>query len=338
MEHIQIKKPIKIAIICLAALIAAGAVAGASYWAGLKNGAQAQTCQTCPTTVSEKGVAVKCAYKANAADAYGSYEITYTVTPAIYTDQIMAKLAYSDGSEVPDTVATLDHDVSAQKATVHCKAAFTKQVVATIYAASAPTVKAEITFDFTERISVTIPDSIAISDGKVPAITPTVTTTGGTKTVDKSVKNQTYAWNANFISWVKAKTKAHIDDIEKEGYLVDYYQNEVVGDLVGLSSSDAASFFSTAFNANTFLTSKGCKYSYDWLYRYDPDGIYSTQSGVWYLGSASHADFLAEFNGTNPVFDWSCTINGKTYSKSFGLTLSAIAVTGITADTTGYTF
>jgi hypothetical protein len=65
MEHIQIKKPIKIAIICLAALIAAGAVAGASYWAGLKNGAQAQTCQTCPATISESGVAVKCAYKAN---------------------------------------------------------------------------------------------------------------------------------------------------------------------------------------------------------------------------------------------------------------------------------
>jgi hypothetical protein len=203
MEHIQIKKPIKIAIICLAALIAVGAVAGASYWAGLKNGAQAQTCQTCPTTVSEKGVAVKCAYKANAADAYGSYEITYTVTPAIYTDQIMAKLAYSDGSEVPDTVVSLDQDASAQKVTVHCKAAFTKQVVATIYAASAPTVKAEITFDFTERVSVTIPDSIAISDGKVPAITPTVTTTGGTKTVDKSVKNQTYAWNANFITGSK---------------------------------------------------------------------------------------------------------------------------------------
>jgi hypothetical protein len=99
-----------------------------------------------------------------------------------------------------------------------------------------PDRQGEIVFDFTERISVTIPDSIAISDGKVPAITPTVTTTGGTKTVDKSVKNQTYAWNANFVSWVKAKTKAHIDDIEKEGYLVDYYQNEVVGDLVGLSS------------------------------------------------------------------------------------------------------
>jgi hypothetical protein len=143
MEHIQIKKPIKIAIICLAALIAAGAVAGASYWAGLKNGAQAQTCQTCPATISESGVAVKCAYKANAADAYGSYEITYTVTPAIYTDEIAVKLAYSDGSEVPSTVATLDHDVSAQKATVHCKAAFTKQVVATIYAASTPTVKAD---------------------------------------------------------------------------------------------------------------------------------------------------------------------------------------------------
>ena len=111
MEHIQIKKPIKIAIICLAALIAAGAVAGASYWAGLKNGAQAQTCQTCPATISESGVAVKCAYKANSADAYGSYEITYTVTPAIYTDEIAVKLAYSDGSEVPSTVATLDHAI-----------------------------------------------------------------------------------------------------------------------------------------------------------------------------------------------------------------------------------
>jgi hypothetical protein len=239
MEHIQIKKPIKIAIICLAALIAAGAVAGASYWAGLKNGAQAQTCQTCPTTVSEKGVAVKCAYKANAADAYGSYEITYTVTPAIYTDQIMAKLAYSDGSEVPDTVATLDHDVSAQKATVHCKAAFTKQVVATIYAASAPTVKARSCSTSPRRSPSRSRTRSRSPTAKVPAITPTVTTTGGTKTVDKSVKNQTYAWNANFVSWVKAKDQGAHRCHREGGLSRRLLPERVVGDLVGLSSSDA---------------------------------------------------------------------------------------------------
>jgi hypothetical protein len=341
MEHIQIKKPIKIAIICLAALIAAGAVAGASYYSGFKKGeAQTPACSTCPATIKESGVAVKCAYKANSADAYGSYEITYTVTPAIYTDDIVAKIAYSDGAEVPAAVATLDHDIVNQKVTVHCKGVFNKQVDAVIYAASDPTVKATIVFDFTEKLTVTLPESIAISDGAVPAITPTVTTTGGTKTVDKEVRNQTYAWNTSFISWVKAQTQAQIDSEEAADAFQCAYSDEKIGDLVGLSGADAKSFFATAFSANTFLTTKGCGYSYKWEFTdgTDSDDPWTLAEGTWHLGSASHADFLAEFNGTNPVFDWSCTINGKAYSKSFGLTLSAIAVTGITADTTGYSF
>jgi hypothetical protein len=329
MEHIQIKKPIKIAIICLAALIAAGAVAGASYWAGLKNGAQAQTCQTCPTTVSEKGVAVKCAYKANAADAYGSYEITYTVTPAIYTDQIMAKVAYSDGSEVPDTVVSLDQDASAQKVTVHCKAAFTKQVVATIYAASAPTVKAEITFDFTERVSVTIPDSIAISDGEIPAITPTVTTTGGTKTFDKSVSGVAYKWNPAFVTWAKNSLSA-LGGTAGERTNETYY---------GLADADCASFFSTAFSMASFLSS--VHYDYTWKVQTGIGAqgpVYSTFNQSYKLSGIASAKFSAEFDGSNPIIDWSCSVAGKAYSKSFGLTLGAIAVTGITADTTGYSF
>lgn len=315
-------------------------MAGASYWAGLKNGAQAQTCQTCPATINESGVAVKCAYKANSADAYGSYEITYTVTPAIYTDEILAKIAYSDGTDVPATVATIDHDIVNQKTTVHCKGVFTKQVNAVIYAASNPSVKATVVFDFTEKLTVTLPESIAISDGAIPAITPVIASTGGTKTVDKEVRNQTYAWNANFISWVKAQTQAQIDAEEAADAFQCAYCNEKIGDLVGLSSADAKAFFSTAFNANTFLTTKGCGYSYEWEFTdgTDSDDPWSLAEGTWHLGSATHAAFLAEFNGTNPVFDWICSINGKTYSKSFGLTLSAIAVTGISADATTHSF
>ena len=58
----------------------------------------------------------------------------------------------------------------------------------------------------------------------------------------------------------------------------------------------------------------------------------------WHLGSATRADFLAEFDGAHPIFDWSCSINGKSYSKSFGLTLGAIPVQSISAGETSVTF
>jgi len=334
-----ISKSAKAVLLVLASAILAGAIGGISYYAGLRKGqSEDSTCQTCPTTVSESGVAVKCAYKANAADAYGSYEITYTVTPAIYTDQIMAKLGYSGGTDVPASVATLDHDVAGQKVTIHCKSVFTQQIVVTIYAASNTNVKATIAFDFTEKLTVTLPDSIAISEGQVPSITPSISTTGGTKEADKTPRNVNYKWNSSFIDWVKSQTNAEIVVEEDANAATQTFGNSTIGDLVGLSDADATRFFQTGFSANSFLTSKGCNYSYEWIDSDDDSGIYSTYENIWYLGSATHAAFLAEFDGTKPVFDWSCTINGKSYSKSFGLTLEAIPVTGITADTTGYSF
>ena len=109
-----------------------------------------------------------------------------------------------------------------------------------------------------------------------------------------------------------------------------------MGDLVGLSANDAKSFFATAFSANTFLTTKGCGYSYDITYIGETD-VYPV-STTWHLGSATRADFLAEFDGAHPIFDWSCSINGKSYSKSFGLTLGAIPVQSISAGETSVTF
>jgi hypothetical protein len=66
--------------------------------------------------------------------------------------------------------------------------------------------------------------------------------------------------------------------------------------------------------------------------------VYSTFNRVLVAVGISSREFSAEFNGRTRCSTGLAPINGKTYSKSFGLTLSAIAVTGITADTTGYTF
>ncbi len=202
----------------------------------------------------------------------------------------------------------------------------------TLYAESNENVKATLTFDFKEKISVSLPASITISEGNVPAITPIITSTGGTITIDKQVREATYKWNSQFLSWVTAQTKKKYETYRSEmGSVMSFTGTVSIGDYVGLSDDDCASFFSNQFTAQNFLTTKGCKYSWQEAYSDDDsDDPWSTCNGTFYLGSAGKSDFLSEFNGNNPIIDYSCKVNGVSYSKSFGLNISAINVTGIT--------
>jgi hypothetical protein len=333
------KKTLKVGLIALAVLAFAGASVGC-YFIGknIRNNNGAGDESSSAEVIPGNGVSVKMAFvAATTEDPYGSYVIDYTVTPKIYTDTISAKIAYDEsGDAVPSTVMTIDQDSANQRITAHCKGAFTKAIRLTIYASSDESVTAAVVFQFKEKITVTVPDSISLSEGAVPAITPTVTSTGGTITVDKAVKSVTYGWNSSFINWVKEKTQKALDTAVTQATNTNFYSNEAMGSLVGLSADDAASFFATAFSSNTFLTTKGCGYSYDITYIGETD-VYPV-STTWHLGSATRADFLAEFDGAHPIFDWSCSINGKSYSKSFGLTLGAIPVQSISAGETSVTF
>lgn len=341
----KMNKTLKVLLITLASATICGAIGGISYYAGYVNGANTIETSTdndmeiINSGVVENGVSIKCAFKANSGDAYGAYEITYTVTPSIYTDEIKAELSYSDKTSVPEDICSVTMDTINSKVTVHCKAAFTKQITLRLYAASNESVEAKMTFDFTEKITVDIPSFIDIVEGQIPTITPVVSTTGGTKLVDKEVKNVTYSWNSGFTDWVKLQAKNQITKLEKEGIANHSYQNELVGDLVGFTATDATNFFSTKFYTNDFLTSKGCKWSFEEMWSDDDcEDPWSLCSGTWYIGSASKTDFMSKFDGNTSIIDWTCSVNGRTYSKSFGLSLDAIAITGISVNSSGYTF
>lgn len=338
------KKALIIALTCLAGIGVAGAgFLGGYAYANKKAEGTNQVVEEQTTTelIQSKGVAVKAAFNpaTKNGDTYGSYDITYTVNPVIYTDEIMAKIEYEDGTEISSAVATLSFDANAAKATVHFKGVFTKRIFLTLYAKSNPDVNAVLHFDFRERITVTLPDSLILKEGVVPTITPNIQTTGGTVAVDKTVKNVSYKWNAGFVQWVKDKgierSTSYYNSCKNDAEWCEDITALTAADPVGLTDATAASFFATKFNPQSWLSSIGdtTTFRVKW-YDYDD---YETKNQTFTIAQYSRSSFVSEFDGTKPIFDYSCTVNGKNYSKSFGLKLEAIAVSSIAINGSDYT-
>ena len=318
-------------------------IAGLScaFYGGYTLGKNAKTADNGGEIVAIKDnqVTIKCAYNAKSDAKYGTYNLTYSVTPTIYTDQIVAKIAYQDGTNVENGIVTLEHDTIKHEVKVNCLKAFAKKIVLTLYADSNPNVKGTMTFDFRERINVILPDSINLVEGQVPTVNPRVDSTGGTVTVDKNVTDVTYSWNPDFLAWVKEKSMKELNDYMAENQANMSFQGETFTGFVGLGAEDATGFFKKAFKANEFLTTKGGKYTWEEAYSDDDsEDPWSQRSSTLYLGSAAKTDFTSEFDGTKPVFDWTCKVNGVSYAKSFGLTLSSINVTSIALSGSNYCF
>lgn len=314
---------------------------GCAFYGGYTLGKNAKAADNGGEIVAIKDnqVAIKCAYNAKSGAKYGTYNLTYSVTPTIYTDQIVAKIAYQDGTNVENGIVTLEHDTIKHEVKVNCLKAFAKKIVLTLYADSNPNVKGTMTFDFRERINVILPDSINLVEGQVPTVSPRVDTTGGTVTVDKNVTDVTYSWNPDFLAWVKEKSMKELNDYMTENRANMSFQGETFTEFVGLGAEDATGFFKKAFKAYEFLTTKGGKYTWEEAYSDDDsEDPWSQCSSTWYLGSAAKTDFTSEFDGTKPVFDWTCKVNGVSYAKSFGLTLSSINVTSIALSGSNYCF
>lgn len=335
------KKALKIALIGIAALLGLGAAACGGFVAGVNyQQTQKEDENKIDVDIKENGISLKMAYKAaTTEDPYGSYELTYSVTPAIYTDEIKATLFYEDGSSVDSSILSLEHNPNTMKIIVHCKKAFIKKVILKVYAQSNATVNATMTFDFREKISVDLPSAVSLKEGEIPSISPAINTTGGTVAVDKTVNNVSCKWNTSFLDWVKKQTQKYYETYKSENSFNMDFQDMTLGGFVGLSDSDCATFFSTKFNAYSFLSTKGCDYSWKEMYTDDDsDDPWSDCSGTFYLGKANKQDFLNEFNGNSPIIDYSCTINGQNYSKSFGLNISAISVSKISLDSASWVF
>jgi hypothetical protein len=327
----------------LAGLIALGGAFFGGVVVGNNQSANAQKQaeeQTTAEIIQSKGVSVKAAFNpaTNNGDTYGSYVVTYTVNPVIYTDEIMAKIEYEDGMEISSAVATLNFDSNSAKATVHFKGVFTKRIFLTLYAKSNPDVNAVIHFDFRERITVTLPDAIDLKEGSIPTLTPDIQTTGGTVNVDKTVKNVSYKWNDSFVQWVKDKgierSTSYYNACKNDAEWCEDITALTAADPGGLTDATATSFFTTKFDPQTWLSSISdtSTFRVKW---YDSDE-YETKNQTFTIAQYSRSSFVAEFDGTKPIFDYSCTVNGKSYSKSFGLKLNAISVSSITLNGSDY--
>ncbi len=341
-KNSSIKKVLKIALIGLVGLIGLGAAACGGFIAGrdyqVKQAEKEEN--KIDADIKENGISLKMAFKeATTEDPYGSYELTYSVTPAIYTDEIKATLFYEDGSSLDSSVLALEHNPNTMKIIVHCKKAFNKKVILKVYAQSNATINATMTFGFREKISVDLPSAVSLKEGEIPSISPIIHTTGGTITIDKTVKNVSYKWNTSFLDWVKKQTQKYYESYKSENSFNMDFGDMTLGGFTGLSDSDCTTFFSTKFNAYSFLSAKGCNYTWKEMYTDDDsDDPWSNCSGTFHLGQANKQDFLKEFNGNSPIIDYSCSINGQTYSKTFGLNISAISVNKISLDSSSWAF
>lgn len=268
-------------------------------------------------------------YGADPSALYGRYEFTYSIEPIVYTDSVGIKLNFSDGSLVPVTIMSLKHDVYERKVSLFCNSVFLQQITLTLYAEANPNISGSIHLDFRERLTVTLPDSINIEENKIPSISPTITSTGGSILADKNVVSVNYKWNDAFVAWVKQRCLEYIKSYQDAYAMNMSFSNTSFSSYLALNNSDCAAFFAEAFNPSSFLSSKGCAITYDYEYSDDDSGATNTTHNV-YLKDLSRNDLLAQFDGINPIVDYSCSIDNKIYKKTFGIKLSAINMTKIT--------
>ena len=102
------------------------------------------------------------------------------------------------------------------------------------------------------------------------------------------------------------------------------------------------------YSVDTFVKSlsasiKICLHDYE-MYDDSGNGVWNDMNAQrYFLYTMSlyriKADHFKElFNGETTVFDYSCTINNKQYTSTFGLHLDEVNINGITADTTSIRF
>ena len=287
----------------------------------------------------EEGSNFRVKYSFNAStDKYGSYEITYKVEPNVYTDQILAKISYIDDTDVDENIISIVHLQTDKKVIVHCKDVFTKQVKVTLYAETNPEVNCMIKFDFVEKLKVSLPEVIDVVQGETPKINVTVDTTGGTKEADKIVRNETYAWNQDFVDWCMAQGQAFLDSEVNEMKKNCEVRNASLGETFGLTPAVCLYLFQASFNATSFLSNIGVNFSYEYRYSDDDDPEYSIVNSKWCLKDISYDAFRQEFNGENKIIDYTCSVNRETYASSLGLRMEKIPVSKIIPDTTSFTF
>ncbi len=301
------------------------------------------------------------------ANNYGSQVISYSVDPSFNTDTILYKVAYNDASSIEEGVLSIKHDNSNNQITITCLKAFTKQIILTLYAESNENINASINIDFVEKLTPTF--TLQAETGKQLKVNTNVATTGGSITVDKTIKEEKFTFNTDYVTKVNSYMKEDsliyflnhrllYKDSDSNYYLADkyvssndhypdvaldytdYYKDTTFNSI--LSSLLPSSI--TSFSTEAFLSSIYTNVNFTYVDAISTDGeneandYQKNVTAKMPLSGLTSAHFTELFNGETKVFDYSCTINNQKYTSSFGLKLDKINISNISVDKTTIRF
>ena len=287
--------------------------------------------------------------RSNTSDGYGQTEFTYSVSPNNTNAKIQYKLQYSDGSSVAEDILNITHYAGSSRFVVKCNKAFNKQIHLILYPLNQEDVTAVVKFDFKEKLSVS--SSLVQNEGSYLDVNTLVTSTGGSVSVDKTIKNETYSWNDDFVQYIKNYLRSMDGQYSNEP---DWYNDNNcsimtgTNKFVGLEDADLQKWFTTnKFTTDSFVTS--IYYEIEYWYEVDDDitiGSTTIPAGYetehyyekYYINDMNSLYFNDVFNGEYEIIDYSCQVNGETYTSSFGLSLSQISVTNISTSIGSYEF
>lgn len=314
----------------------------------------------------ENGIKLKVKTLASASN-YGSQVISYSVDPSFNTDTILYKVAYNDASSIEEGVLSIKHDNSNNQITITCLKAFTKQIVLTLYAESNENINASINIDFVEKLTPTF--TLQAETGKQLKVNTNVATTGGSITVDKTIKEEKFNFNTDFVTKVNNYMKEdsliyylkhdllkkdsdgtiysfsdkykfandHYPDVALD--YTDYYKDTTFDSI--LSSSSLSSI--TSYSTEAFINAIFMNVNFTYVNIDDAEGnegidVNYKLTAKMPLSGLTSAHFTELFNGETKVFDYSCTINNQKYTSSFGLKLDEINISNISVDKTTIRF
>lgn len=263
--------------------------------------------------IVENGINIKQASSVSSNAKYGAQMFTYSIYPERYVDTIEYSLKYEDGSNVPNNILVVNHNESNKSFTIECHNVFTKLINLKLYSSFNNNVNATIKLDFLEKLSYD--SNFVQNEGKPLSISPVINSTGGTILVDKTITNEKYTWNKNFVNTLV--NEYFIQEIEDRGYILSEGSLGMADSILVDDEQGLSYYFKNNFYLNNFLSD----ITFGWI-----DGD-SGEAIIFSLLDFDHYEYVLYDECWNNVIDYTYTCNGIVYTKSYGIDINFNLIT-----------
>ena len=238
---------------------------------------------------------VKRSYASN-----GSYILSYSVKPDMYTEDITYSLSSSNTSLVVSNYYSVDLDTSEDQVTITNLSACGYTCYLKLYAVDDPDVNAVVTLDYQKRVSGGVS---AYFDGDESKVTFTSSVRYGIGSVSPSysVEDESLTFNSTFVTKVKSILTPTTTTTSSYSGLIYY----------GFSGDKST--YLNDFSLYSLTYNLYSKYTSQEIIR----GSLVTSSVTKRLSSFSGTtDYEELFLGYFPTFDYIGYVNGVSYSRS----------------------